>query len=106
MPFETGSLDAVFSSFTLELFDTPDIPVVLGECRRALRDGGRLCVVAMSKQGKLALMLCVEICSAAYVYNRKMSTAVVNSLFGDGAGAVVVRQDDADSWCRGPIVAD
>ena len=59
-----------------------------------------------SNPGKLGLMLCVEICSAAYVYNRSKVTAVVNSLFGDGAGAVVIRQDDFDSWRQGPIVAD
>lgn len=61
---------------------------------------------ARANPGKLALLLCVEICSAAYVQNLSMVTAVVNSLFGDGAAAIVVRQDDTGTWEQGPIVAD
>lgn len=37
-----------------------------------------------------ALLVCVEICSAAYVFDMTMRTAVVNSLFGDGCGAAVL----------------
>ena len=49
MPFANDSMDGVFMSFTLELFDTPEIPQVLGECNRVLRPAGRLAVVGMSK---------------------------------------------------------
>lgn len=36
-----------------------------------------------------ALLVCVEICSAAYKFDMTMRTSVVNSLFGDGAVAAV-----------------
>ena len=44
--------------------------------------------------GELAILLCTEACSAAYVFDGTMRTAVVNSLFGDGAAAVALTSGD------------
>ncbi len=57
LPFAANSIDAIFMSFTLELFDASAIPVVLRECFRTLRRSGRIGVVALSKRGKANLMV-------------------------------------------------
>ncbi|HEV7777058.1 MAG TPA: 3,5-dihydroxyphenylacetyl-CoA synthase DpgA [Luteibacter sp.] len=52
-----------------------------------------------------ALLVCVEICSASYVFDTTIRTAVVNSLFGDGAVAAVFGPR-GESSTAGPEVLD
>jgi hypothetical protein len=49
---------------------------------------------------------CADACSAAYVMDSTMRTAVVKSLFGDGAAAVAVVAPDAARRRRVPRVLD
>ena len=51
MPYKENQFDAVYMAATLELFDTPDIPKVLAEIKRVLKQDGRLGVVSMPEEG-------------------------------------------------------
>ena len=56
LSFEDELFDAVFMSFTLELFDTPEIPALLAQCNRVLKNNGRIGVVAISERGEDNIM--------------------------------------------------
>lgn len=56
LPHASQTLDGVFMSFTLELFDTPEIPLVLAECKRVLKADGRIVVVGMSRVRPVGVM--------------------------------------------------
>ncbi|MFC1954357.1 class I SAM-dependent methyltransferase [Chloroflexota bacterium] len=57
LPYGDKTIDATFMSFTLELFDTPEIPLLLGEVKRVLKPKGRVGIVSMSKENGESLML-------------------------------------------------
>ncbi len=51
-PLAGGAFDGVFMSFSLELFEEGEMRAVLAECRRVLKFGGRLSVVAMAESAR------------------------------------------------------
>jgi polyketide synthase Type III len=59
-------------------------------CNAGLNALGVTAAWSATHPGQVAVLLCVEACSAAYVFDSTMRTAVVNSLFGDGAAAIAL----------------
>jgi demethylmenaquinone methyltransferase/2-methoxy-6-polyprenyl-1,4-benzoquinol methylase len=57
LPFAPDSFEAVFLSFTLELFSDEDMLELLDECHRTLKPDGRLGVVSLEKEDVLACRL-------------------------------------------------
>ncbi len=49
LPFEDNSFDVVFNNFMLDLIPLDDMPIILKEFWRVLKNGGRLVLVNMSK---------------------------------------------------------
>ncbi|MFE2855082.1 3,5-dihydroxyphenylacetyl-CoA synthase DpgA [Streptomyces lavendulae] len=90
----TGFLTPGFSALLLRDLgiDTTcsRLDVVGMGCNAGLNALGSVAGWARTHPGELALMVCVEVCSAAYVFDGTLRSAVVNSLFGDGAAAVAV----------------
>ena len=57
LSYADNTFDAAFMSFTLELFDTPEIPRLLEEVKRVLKPRSRIAVVSMSKENGESLLL-------------------------------------------------
>jgi ubiquinone/menaquinone biosynthesis C-methylase UbiE len=57
IPLKTSSMDAIFSSFTLELFDLVEIPIVLKECHRVLHPKGRIGFVSLVWKDRFSVRL-------------------------------------------------
>lgn len=79
--------------------DCARLDVVGMGCNAGLNGLTATAAWAASHPGELAVLLCVEACSAAYVMDGTMRTSVVNSLFGDGAAAIAVQSmnDEEDA---------
>ncbi|MFI5830167.1 3,5-dihydroxyphenylacetyl-CoA synthase DpgA [Streptomyces sp. NPDC051578] len=90
----TGLLTPGFSALLIKELGldvhTSRLDVVGMGCNAGLNALTAVASWANSHPGELAVLVCIEACSAAYVFDGTMRSSVVNSLFGDGSGAVAV----------------
>ena len=80
------------------------VDVVGMGCNAGLNALGVTSAWSAAHPGQLAILLCAEACSAAYVFDSTMRTAVVNSLFGDGAAAIALTGNDTHRGAEGPRI--
>jgi polyketide synthase Type III len=96
----TGFLTPGFSAYLIRRLGlrhhTGRLDVVGMGCNAGLNGLTATAGWASTHPGSLAVTVCVEVCSAAYVFDGSMRSSVVNSLFGDGAAAVVLTTDGGD----------
>lgn len=102
----TGFLTPGFSALLIDELgldpDTTRLDVVGMGCNAGLNGLAAVANWAATHPDELALLVCAEACSAAYVFDGTMRTAVVNSLFGDGAAALAVRSGGDTGAPGGP----
>lgn len=101
LPFADGRFDAVYTSFTLELFADEEIPAVLAEIKRVLKPGGRLSVVAMAKPKAGEH---VSILEKTYVWMHRHFPHIVDchpidvAGFVRGAGFTIAKETMMEIW--------
>jgi len=76
---------------------TSRVDVVGMGCNAGLNALNATAAWSMAHPGQVAVLLCAEACSAAYVMDATLRTSVVNSLFGDGAAAIALLADPPDA---------
>ncbi len=69
LPFATATFDRLFSAYMLDLLPAADIPMVLQECRRVLRPGGRVVLLSLTEGTTLASRLFVAVWKARFRLN-------------------------------------
>ena len=105
----TGFLTPGLSALLIREMGIPPscgrVDVVGMGCNAGLNALGVTAAWSGAHPGELTILLCAEACSAAYVFDSTMRTAVVNSLFGDGAAAIALISDGRADGLPGPAAA-
>jgi 3,5-dihydroxyphenylacetyl-CoA synthase len=94
--FMLPGLSAMFIKHLGFRVDCHRADVVGMGCNAGLNGLNPVSAWAAANPGRNALMVCCEVNSALYVYDDNLTTGVVNSLFGDGTAAVLLRATPTD----------
>lgn len=73
-------------------------------CNAGLNGLNPVSAWTVANPGRVALMVCCEVNSALYIFDEDLNTGVVNSLFGDGCAAAVLRADPKDEPALAPRI--
>ncbi|MGJ5178866.1 3,5-dihydroxyphenylacetyl-CoA synthase DpgA [Bradyrhizobium oligotrophicum] len=82
--------------------DCSRLDVVGMGCNAGLNALNSTAAWASDHPDELAVMVCIEVCSAMYVLEDDIASAVVNSLFGDGAAAIAIIAEGGANKRAGP----
>lgn len=96
LPYEDNAFDAIFMSFVLDLFDNPDIPLVLKECKRVLKKNGRIVNVSLQKADTLSNRLYENLHNAFPSLIDCRPIRAGRSL--EDAGFTVLEEKDLSMW--------
>jgi 3,5-dihydroxyphenylacetyl-CoA synthase len=80
------------------------VDVVGMGCNAGLNALGVTSAWSAAHPEQVAILVCAEACSAAYAFDSTMRTAVVNSLFGDGAAAIALIGEDLPAGAGRPRI--
>ena len=100
------SLSALISMHVGMRRDVQRIDIVGMGCNAGMNGLFSAARFAEANPGKNVMLLSCEICSAGYVFDMTIRTAVVNSLFGDASAAILVRADPETTGQDGPRLLD
>lgn len=104
LPYPSDCLDAVFMSFTLELFGADEIPLVLTKCKRVLRPGGRIAVAGMFKEGVGGMIVHVFEWTLQHFPNILDCRPIFVQKSLESAGYLIISAEGRNMWVPVEIV--
>jgi ubiquinone/menaquinone biosynthesis C-methylase UbiE len=96
LPFSNDHFQVALMSFTLELFETTEIPIVLAECKRVLIPGGKLGIISLAKKD-LRIVKIYEWFHAHFPHVVDCRPILVSQIL-DFAGYRVIRTLEVSLW--------